>query len=100
MNRFDFGAHKVELCQELFDFFCQLAHLRSRRMTAAILTTRREIAPELYTIRVLQTGDFYGERIDVLRDFIAEEILRRCVEDATEREKEAEIESLFVSFDA
>src|SRR5205823_4494438 len=58
-----------------------------------------QVAPELNAIGVSQPGDLQRERIDFVVGLIAEQIVRKGLENAAENEEEAEIQPLFVAFD-
>src|SRR4051794_24704850 len=99
LHRLDLAADEVDLREQLFDF---VDHLASIVLAAAMrLALRGQRAPELGAVAGLHAADGAHEGIDTFFiDGVAEDFVRRQLEDAGESEKEAEIEILLVTFDS
>src|SRR3954453_3487223 len=98
LHRLDLAADEVDLREQLFDF---IDHLASIVLAAAMrLALRGQRAPELGAVAGLHAADGADEGIDTFFiDGVAEDFVRRQLEDAGESEKETEIEILLVTFD-
>src|SRR4051794_38286770 len=99
LHGLDLAADEVDLREQLFDFVDDGAAVVLFAAVSLPLCCQR--APQLGAFAGLHAADGADEWIDafLIRD-VAEDFVRRQFEDAGQRQEKAEVEILFVAFDA